>query len=361
MKVLILGGTGAIGTSLITILRQVPNIEVCVTSRSEHTSKGNIQYLKVNALNSDELGITLMQNHWDAIVDFMIYNEEAFKERIAMLLNSTDQYFFLSSATEYSDKDDIITEKTPRLLDVTNDKELLTAKPYPINKALCENILRQTGKNWTIVRPYITFNSNRLQLGCYEKEMWLWQCLNGGKILFSKDIAQRYTTLTSAKDVALAISRLIGNKKALGEDFNITTNQSLKWSDILDVYKTVLLRERKIPIHIKWTDESLNLRFRQGQYHAKYDRLYNRRFNNAKLMSVLPDFKFAEVKGELDYCLTEFLKKEKFKSIPAPCHARIAKEFVPLQNIQSIKSKIKQLVVRYMPRALFNRLFKVIN
>lgn len=337
MKILILGGTGAIGTPLIAILRQNQDIQICVTSRSEHSSEENVQYLKADVLNQSELENILMRNHWDAVIDFMIYSESVFRQRIGLLLKSTDQYFFLSSATEYSDLDEIITEKTPRLLDVTTDKELLAVKPYPINKALCENILRQTGlTNWTIVRPYITFNSNRLQLGCYEKELWLWRCLNGGEVLFSKDIAQQYTTLTFAKDV-------------------------LKWNEILDIYKMVLLRERNIKMRVKWTDESLNLRFRQGQWHAKYDRLYNRRFNNAKLMGILPDLKFTEVKKGLEHCLTEFLKTENFRSIPAPCHARLANSYVPLQNIRGIKNRVKQLLVRYMPKPLFNRIFLVIG
>lgn len=362
MKILILGGTGAIGTPLIAILRQNQDIQICVTSRSEHSSEENVQYLKADVLNQSELENILMRNHWDAVIDFMIYSESVFRQRIGLLLKSTDQYFFLSSATEYSDLDEIITEKTPRLLDVTTDKELLAVKPYPINKALCENILRQTGlTNWTIVRPYITFNSNRLQLGCYEKELWLWRCLNGGEVLFSKDIAQQYTTFTFAKDVAFAISKLIGNDKAFGEDFTITTNQSLKWNEILDIYKMVLLRERNIKMRVKWTDESLNLRFRQGQWHAKYDRLYNRRFNNAKLMGILPDLKFTEVKKGLEHCLTEFLKTENFRSIPAPCHARLANSYVPLQNIRGIKNRVKQLLVRYMPKPLFNRIFLVIG
>ena len=200
-----------------------------------------------------------------------------------------------------------------------------------------------------------------MQLGCYEKELWLWRCLNGGEVLFSKDIAQQYTTLTFAKDVAFAISKLIGNDKAFGEDFTITTNQSLKWNEILDIYKMVLLRERNIKMRVKWTDESLNLRFRQGQWHAKYDRLYNRRFNNAKLMGVLPDLKFTEVKKGLEHCLTEFLKRATFRSIPAPCHARLANSYVPLQNIRGIKNRVKQLLVRYMPKPLFNRIFLVIG
>ena len=34
-------------------------------------------------------------------------------------------------------------------------------------------------------------------------------------------------------------------------------------------------------------------------------------------MGVLPDLKFTEVKKGLEHCLTEFLKRENFRSIPA--------------------------------------------
>ena len=51
MKILILGGTGAIGTPLIAILRQNQDIQICVTSRSEHSSEENVQYLKADVLN----------------------------------------------------------------------------------------------------------------------------------------------------------------------------------------------------------------------------------------------------------------------------------------------------------------------
>lgn len=361
MKILILGGTGAIGIPLIEILKQDSKNDIYVTSRVLHISSGNLHYLKANALKINELN-KLLSSRWDVIIDFMIYNEHTFQERVTLLLNSTDQYFFLSSATEFSESDQVITEQTPRLLDVTTDSEFLSSKPYPISKALCENILRSySTNNWTIVRPYITFNSNRLQLGCYEKEVWLWRCLNGGEVLFGKDMASRYTTLTSAQDVALAISRLIGNPKALGEDFTITTNQSLKWVEILEIYKSVIRRERGIEIRVKWTEESLNLRFKYGQWHAKYDRLYNRRFNNAKLLNVLPDFQFAEVKSELDRCLTLFLKNERFRPIPAPCHARLTRSYVPLRNVKGFKNKFKQLSVRLMPRALFNHVFSTID
>ena len=55
MKILILGGTGAIGTPLIAILRQNQDIQVCGTSRSEQSSEENGRDLGSGVLNESEL------------------------------------------------------------------------------------------------------------------------------------------------------------------------------------------------------------------------------------------------------------------------------------------------------------------
>ena len=50
MKILLLGGTGAMGSSLVKVLENTPN-QVFVTSRSELKSYNNIHYIKGNAHN----------------------------------------------------------------------------------------------------------------------------------------------------------------------------------------------------------------------------------------------------------------------------------------------------------------------
>ena len=57
-------------------------------------------------------------------------------------------------------------------------------------------------KNWTIIRPYITFSDARLQLSCLEKEYWLKRVLDNKPIVFSKDLANKTTTFTCGNDVA---------------------------------------------------------------------------------------------------------------------------------------------------------------
>ena len=211
MNILILGGTGSIGSALVNLLRNT-SWNVAITSRKKKDCAGNITYIEGNAHDLHFLRDCLKKEKWDAIVDFMTYTTEEFSKKYELFLSSTSQYFFLSSSRVYADSHDPLTENSARLLDVCNDIEYLKTDEYALAKARQENLLMMSAsKNWTIIRPYITYNVNRIQLGVYEKENWLRRALAGRTIVFPKDIASKKTSLTYGPDIAGAIVKLIGN------------------------------------------------------------------------------------------------------------------------------------------------------
>lgn len=100
-KILILGGTGAMGVYLLERLKQTEH-EVYVTSRSGHPDEGNIHYIEGNAKDDDFL-LPLLANGYDCIIDFMVYSTFEFVDRYKQLLAATKQYIFLSSYRVYAD------------------------------------------------------------------------------------------------------------------------------------------------------------------------------------------------------------------------------------------------------------------
>ena len=94
-KILILGGTGAMGVYLLERLKQTEH-EVYVTSRSGHPDEGNIHYIEGNAKDDDFL-LPLLANGYDCIIDFMVYSTFEFVDRYKQLLAAAKQYIFLSS------------------------------------------------------------------------------------------------------------------------------------------------------------------------------------------------------------------------------------------------------------------------
>lgn len=347
MKVLLLGGTGAMGVPLGKILAEKGH-DVYVTTRRTHSDNEGINYITGDA-KEDIFFEETLDRGWDVVIDFMAYSTAAFKKRLALLLYATKQYVFLSSARVYSQSDFPITEETPRLLDVLDDKEYLSTDEYGLSKARQENLLRDSGrKNWTVIRPSVTFSEARLQLGVLEKESWLYRALNGRSIVFSDDISAKLTAMTHGLDVAHGIASIVGNSKAYGEVFHITSEEALKWQEILEIYLSVLEEKLGSRPKVVMTDRSLNLNF--NKYQVIYSRYYNRRFDNKKIKQFIDVNKFIEIRKGLRTSLEEFLGEPSFKDINwvlEAMHDRAAKEFTPLSEIPTGRLKLYYLAKRF--------------
>lgn len=239
MKALVLGGTGAMGMHLVRLLADGGH-DVCVTTRQARKDDGRIRYARGDAHDSSFLSELLAQR-CDCIVDFMAYGTQEFERRVRRLLDSCAQYVFLSSSRVYACSQTPLTEESPRLLDASDDAEYLATDEYALAKARQENLLAASGKrNFTIIRPYITYAENRLQLGTLEKETWLFRALSGRTVVLSREMLERKTTLTYGLDVARGIYAVMGNEQALGEVFHITQREARTWREVWDIYKPVI-------------------------------------------------------------------------------------------------------------------------
>lgn len=350
MKILVLGGTGAMGVHLVDLLSQDSGNRITVTSRSRREGKGNISYVQGNSHDMVFLN-TLLKDKYDVVVDFMNYRTEEFRERYQLLLDACGQYVYLSSSRVYADSDAPITEDSPRLLDVTTDAEYLSTDEYALAKACQEDLLRKSRyKNWTIIRPYITYSENRIQLGVLEKENWLYRALQGRSIIFSKDIASHLTTLTYGLDVARAMLALLGKEGAKGEAFHITASESLRWSEVLEIYLEVLEQKigRRPPVLM--VEESPNLQYAWGKYQVKYDRLFDRTFDNSKIGCFVDTGLFVKPQEGLRSCLSQFVAHPLFRGIDYGAEGRgdrLAQERMSLREIDTLKHKVKYILYRY--------------
>lgn len=233
------------GEPLVNMLAEKGH-EVYVTSR-QMREYGNqkVRCIKGNAHDMDFLDTVLRENY-DVLIDFMSYSLSEVQERLDRILDSVGQYIFLSSCRVYAESKTPITEDTPRLLDVCGDKEYLATEEYALAKAREENLLFESGRNnWTIVRPTVTYNSRRLQLGCYELEEWFGRALRGKPVVFFDDLVDKLTSMTYGGDVAAGISYLVGNPQAMGEVVNIASPESKTWGEILEIYKETLAKSTR--------------------------------------------------------------------------------------------------------------------
>ncbi len=349
MKILLLGGTGSMGKALVEILSATEH-EVYVTSRSERQSYGNIHYILGDAKDSTFLKPLLCQG-FDVLVDFMIYTTEEFKQRRDILL-SAGHYIFLSSARVYADSPEPITEKSPRLLEACEDARYLTSDEYALTKARQEDLLRQSSlANYTIVRPYITYNSNRLQLGVYEKEQWLFRALRKKTVVFPRDIADCYTSLTAAEDVAMCIYKVMLEPRAKGETFHFVAPFALKWSEVLTIYAEVYQEMMGRPLKIKYVETASELYDITWKTQVEKDRLYRRVFDSSKADDFLGRIDYVPPEVGLKRAFIAFVKgKREFRGIKLLSKVkmdRLSGEISNLYNAGGIGMQLEYLKLRF--------------
>lgn len=348
MNVLILGGTGTMGVALTSLLENEGH-NVFITSRNNHNNKGLVTYLKGNAKDLSFLNKILSLRKWDSILDFMMYSTIEFEERYQILLSSTSQYIFMSSARVYSNADEYQTEATSRLLDYISDEVYLSTDEYALNKAREENLLFNSGRNnYTIIRPGITYGIYRMQLGVLEKEEWLYRALEGKSIIISECIASKYTTMTFNEDSAMCILKLVGNPKALGEIYNITADKYIKWMDVLNIYADSIKNYTGKRPDILITSDIVAEN--NHGYQVTYDRAYDRKFDNKKIADIMgADFVFSTVDEKLPLCINEFMKRPKFlhlRPIDEAIKDRYTKSYTKLSIFKGWRNKIKYLLYR---------------
>lgn len=349
-KVLVLGATGAMGVPLIEILSKEKDTEVYATSRRTHTDDV-IHWLQGNAHDVRFLQ-ELLKTRFDAIVDFMVYSAEEFRDRYKLFLNSTNQYVFISSARVYAPTEGIISETSPRILDVCDDQAYIQQELYDISKALQENMLINSGyHNYTIIRPSLTYNDDRLQFALYEKEEWLYRVLQNQCIVFPKNMETVRTTMTWGGDVAVLISKILFNAQAYGEVFNVTCGLSMTWKEILNVYASVIEKDTGIEVKVFSDVDATTVARKLGRYYQYiYARGIDRVVSNKKISGIVGNVDYRSIEVGLSQCMHNCLSQPSKNYNPPFRHAayydKLTHEFTQLSTFASVKHKVGYLMCR---------------
>lgn len=283
-KALLLGGTGALGVYLTEELLKM-DFKVDVVSLEDKISDNpNLTFIKAN-VKENNFAAEIVKNGYDLITDFMIYfSPEEFAPYCDLFLSSCSHYIFLSSYRVYADSLTPITEESDRLLDVSKDEAFLKSGDYSVYKAQQEDMLHASGKkNFTILRPAITYSKARFQLTTLEAKVLVRRMREGKTVVLPEDAMDKLATLSWAGDFGKTVSRLVLNPKAFGEVYTISTSEYHTWREIAEIYKKIgglkyVTADTESYLNIICPN---NIHVRQQLTH---DRFFNRRVDNSKLL-----------------------------------------------------------------------------
>ena len=247
---------------------------------------------KVNFIRADLSNLTVLKEmltqNYDGIVDFMIYRSERLPYVLPLFLSSTDHYIYLSSYRIYADLEHPVREESPRLIDASEDVLLRNSDDYCIFKARGENIVRSISprKNWTIIRPAITYSFMRYQLVTLEAHDTVGRAFTHRKVVLPEQAKNVDATMSWAGDAAQMISLLLFNEKARGETFSITTSEHHTWGEIAEYYRQIC------GLEAVWVDKEEYLKIlcsdpyvHGPRWQLEYDRLFRRIMDNSKVLA----------------------------------------------------------------------------
>jgi len=284
MKVLFVGGTGNISTS-VSKLAIEQGIDLYLLNRGKripsipgaHTLIGDIS-------NIQEIEATLKDHSWDVVVNWIAFEEKDIERDVRLFRGRTSQYIFISSASAYQKPlaHPVVTESTP------------LSNPfwqYSRNKIACEMLLnsyyRQEQFPVTIVRPSLTYDTViPVPIGGWTEYTIVDRIKNGKKIIVHGDGTSLWT-ITHAEDFAKGFLGLLGHQQVIGESFHITSDEILTWDQIHQALASAVGKEAKI-VHISSdTLAALNEELRGGLIGDKASSVI---FDNTKIKRFVPGF-----------------------------------------------------------------------
>ena len=280
-KVLLIAGGGTLGRYTAKELLS-NDCEVDVICLEDYTSDNSkLCYYKANA-DLNYLTEFLKDKYYDGIVNFIHYiSVDDYKPVHKLLCNKTDQLIFLSSYRVYGDLQHPITESAPMLADVVKDDEkFLKTENYALPKARCEKFLREESgtKNWTVVRPVISFSDKRFDLVTVSGHEII-DAAKSGKTVILPEAAKNLTAgLDWAGNSGKLIANLLFKKECFGEAYTVSSGQNLTWGEVADIYT------RLTGVNFRWTDTEEYVSTGHGGYILNYDRLYDRAVDNTKIL-----------------------------------------------------------------------------
>ena len=249
MKALFIGGTGTISTAISALCVQ-QGWELYLLNRgnrSEFVPEG-AQVITADINDTEDVLKKLGDRTFDVVADFIAFTTDHVKRDIALFQGRCAQYFFISSASAYQKPlaSPVITESTP------------LANPYweySHNKIACEQKLmkayRKQGFPVTIIRPSHTYGDTAVPMGVHGKNgsFSVVERIRQGKPVLIHGDGTSLWTMTHNTDFAKAFCGLMGNLHAIGETYQITSDESLTWNQIYGAVAAALQVELH-PVHI---------------------------------------------------------------------------------------------------------------
>ncbi|MCB0096538.1 MAG: SDR family oxidoreductase [Caldilineaceae bacterium] len=283
MKVLFIGGTGKI-SSACTPLAVERGYEMYLLNRgqTDRPVPAGVKLLNGDIRNLESARAALADHKFDVVVDWIAYTPDHVETDLALFRNRTSQYIFISSASAY--------QSPPVNLPVTESTPLDNPYwQYSRDKIACEERLMRAYREekfpMTIVRPSHTYDKTMLPM----QGGWtvIDRMRKGQKVIVHGDGSSLWV-LTHHSDFAKGFIGLLGNNRAIGEAFHITSDELITWNQIHEMLARAAGAPPPQIVHVP--SDLLNAFDARWGAGLLGDKTNSMIFDNTKIKRISPDF-----------------------------------------------------------------------
>jgi nucleoside-diphosphate-sugar epimerase len=229
VKVLFVGGTGTISFACVRRAIDV-GMDVFVLNRGAGKVRSvpkEAHLLRADIHDGEAVRKALGDREFDVVANFVAFEPEDVQADIELFRGRTKQYVFISSASAY--------QTPPARIPVLESTPLRNPfSRYSQKKIECEDVLVQAyrgeGFPVTIVRPSHTYDHTTIPtVGGWT----VVDRMRRGKEVVVHGDGTSLWALTHHVDFAKAFAGLLGNPRAIGESYHITSEEFLTWNQII--------------------------------------------------------------------------------------------------------------------------------
>ncbi len=282
MKVLFIGGTGIISSASSRLALQ-KGIDLYLLNRGKsfRPVPDGARVLAGDIRDLASAQAALGEHSFDAVVDWVAFTPQHIETDLALFAGRTRQYVFISSASAY--------QTPPAALPVTESTPLDNPFwEYSRNKIACEERLMRAYREQkfpiTVVRPSHTYDATLLPFhGGYTNIARMRQ----GKPVVVHGDGTSLWTLTHHADFAVGLVGLLGNPHAIGDTFQITSDEWLSWNQI---YTLLAEAAGAVPQLVHVPSELIAAFDPELGPGLLGDKAHSMIFDNSKIRRLVPEF-----------------------------------------------------------------------
>ena len=279
LTALFIGGNGII-SSACSALAIERGIDLTLLNRGTDSTRPPIEGARSIVGDADDLA-SVDLGEYDVVVNFRSFSPASVAENIKLFAGRTGQYVYISSASAY--------QKPVSRLPITESTPLRNPWwQYSRDKIASEDLLvaayREDGFPATIVRPSHTYDRTLVPLegGWTQVE----RMRRGEPIVIHGDGTSLWT-LTHNTDFAKAFVGLLGNARAVGDTFQITSDEVHTWDAIATLLGDALGVKPEI-VHV--ASETIARTIPEWGPGLLGDKAHSVVFDNSKVRGLVPEY-----------------------------------------------------------------------